>query len=150
MVQIERVEELEQEILPFNDFYRDQGLTATTANQWHLIATASTICTILCKSRPFRRSVFHLILSINWINNLYSFSNLEFKIIFKKAYNRNVKTVSTKYPEREICMKKLIKTLKENFVFLLMVLPGVIWLILFFYIPVFGNVVAFQGFPYSP
>ena len=34
-------------------------------------------------------------------------------------------------------MKKLIKTLKENFVFLLMVLTGVIWLILFFYIPVF-------------
>ena len=43
--QIERVEELEQEILPFNDFYKDQGLTATTANQWHLIATASTIYT---------------------------------------------------------------------------------------------------------
>lgn len=42
---IERVEELEQEILPFNDFYKDQGLTATTANQWHLIATASTIYT---------------------------------------------------------------------------------------------------------
>ena len=43
--QIERVEELEQEILPFNDFYKDQGLTATTANQWHSIATASTIYT---------------------------------------------------------------------------------------------------------
>lgn len=43
--QIEHVEELEQEILPFNDFYKDQGLTATTANQWHLIATASTIYT---------------------------------------------------------------------------------------------------------
>ena len=43
--QIDRVEELEQEILPFNDFYKDQGLTATTANQWHLIATASTIYT---------------------------------------------------------------------------------------------------------
>ena len=43
--QIERVEELEQEILPYNDFYKEQGLTATTANQWHLIATASTIYT---------------------------------------------------------------------------------------------------------
>jgi N-acetyl-beta-D-glucosaminidase len=42
---IEKVEELEQEILPFNDFYKDHGLTATTANQWHLIATASTIYT---------------------------------------------------------------------------------------------------------
>ena len=43
--QIEYVEELEQEILPYNDFYKEQGLTATTANQWHLIATASTIYT---------------------------------------------------------------------------------------------------------
>ena len=43
--QIEHVEELEQEILPYNDFYKEQGLTATTANQWHLIATASTIYT---------------------------------------------------------------------------------------------------------
>ena len=42
---IEKVEELEQEILPYNDFYKEQGLTATTANQWHLIATASTIYT---------------------------------------------------------------------------------------------------------
>ena len=47
-------------------------------------------------------------------------------------------------------MKKLIKTLKENVVFFLMVLPGVIWLILFFYIPVFGNVVAFQDFHIHP
>ena len=43
--QIKHVEELEQEILPYNDFYKQQGLTATTANQWHLIATASTIYT---------------------------------------------------------------------------------------------------------
>ena len=43
--QIKHVEELEQEILPYNDFYKEQGLTATTANQWHLIATASTIYT---------------------------------------------------------------------------------------------------------
>ncbi|MBF0819209.1 ABC transporter permease [Streptococcus acidominimus] len=43
-------------------------------------------------------------------------------------------------------MQKLGKTLKENWIFLLMVLPGVIWLVLFFYIPVFGNVVAFKNY----
>ena len=43
--QLDSVEELEQEILPFNDFYKEQGLIATTANQWHTIATASTIYT---------------------------------------------------------------------------------------------------------
>ena len=43
-------------------------------------------------------------------------------------------------------MKKFIRTLRENFIFLLMVLPGVAWLILFFYIPVFGNIVAFKDY----
>ena len=43
--QLDFVEELEQEILPFNDFYGDKNFAATTANQWHLIATASTIYT---------------------------------------------------------------------------------------------------------
>ena len=43
--QLDSVEELEQEILPFNDFYGDKDFAATTANQWHLIATASTIYT---------------------------------------------------------------------------------------------------------
>ena len=42
-------------------------------------------------------------------------------------------------------MKKFSKTLRDNWIFLLMVLPGTIWLILFFYIPVFGNVVAFKN-----
>ena len=42
---ITRIDELEVEILPFNDFYRDQDFAATTANQWHTIATASTIYT---------------------------------------------------------------------------------------------------------
>ena len=46
-------------------------------------------------------------------------------------------------------MKKLIQTIKENFIFFLMVLPGVIWLILFFYIPVLGNVVAFKNYRLS-
>lgn len=43
--QLDSVEELEQEILPFNDFYGDKNFAATTANQWHTIATASTIYT---------------------------------------------------------------------------------------------------------
>ena len=42
---ITRIDELEVEILPFNDFYGDQDFAATTANQWHTIATASTIYT---------------------------------------------------------------------------------------------------------
>ena len=43
-------------------------------------------------------------------------------------------------------MKKFVRTLRENFIFLLMVLPGAAWLILFFYIPVFGNIVAFKDY----
>ena len=43
-------------------------------------------------------------------------------------------------------MKKFSKTLRDNWIFLLMVLPGALWLILFFYIPVFGNVVAFKDY----
>jgi len=39
-----------------------------------------------------------------------------------------------------------VRTLRENFIFLLMVLPGAAWLILFFYIPVFGNIVAFKDY----
>lgn len=43
-------------------------------------------------------------------------------------------------------MKKRIQVLKQNAIFFLMVLPGVLWFITFFFIPVFGNVVAFQDF----
>ena len=43
-------------------------------------------------------------------------------------------------------MKKFVKTLRENLIFFLMVLPGAAWLILFFYIPVLGNVVAFKDY----
>lgn len=43
--QLDRIDELEVEILPFNDFYVDKDFAATTANQWHTIATASTIYT---------------------------------------------------------------------------------------------------------
>ena len=42
---ISRIDELEVDILPFNDFYADKDFAATTANQWHTIATASTIYT---------------------------------------------------------------------------------------------------------
>lgn len=47
-------------------------------------------------------------------------------------------------------MKEFFKDLKKQGVFLLMVLPGVLSMIVFFYIPVFGNVVAFKDFRYSP
>lgn len=40
---ITTIDELEVDILPYNDFYKESK--ATTANQWHLIATASTIYT---------------------------------------------------------------------------------------------------------
>ncbi|VMO04165.1 glycosyl hydrolase family 20 (GH20) protein [Streptococcus pneumoniae] len=43
--QLDRIDELEVEILPFTDFYADKDFAATTANQWHTIATASTIYT---------------------------------------------------------------------------------------------------------
>ena len=42
---ITRIDELEVELLPFNDSYGDKDFAATTANQWHTIATASTIYT---------------------------------------------------------------------------------------------------------
>lgn len=45
--------------------------------------------------------------------------------------------------------KWLIKN-KTQFVYLAMVIPGVIWSVLFFYIPVFGNVIAFKDFRFHP
>ncbi|MGY3749585.1 ABC transporter permease [Vagococcus acidifermentans] len=48
-------------------------------------------------------------------------------------------------------MKKgKLRTLTKNLPLLLMALPGAVWLIVFFYIPVFGNVVAFKDFHISP
>jgi putative aldouronate transport system permease protein len=44
---------------------------------------------------------------------------------------------------------RVLKDLWKNKAFILMVLPGAIWLILFFYIPVTGNIVAFKNFQYS-
>lgn len=45
--------------------------------------------------------------------------------------------------------KRRIIDFKNNLVFLLMVLPGVLWLVLFFYIPVLGNVVAFKNYRHT-
>ena len=46
-------------------------------------------------------------------------------------------------------MKKFLKNLRQNAIFFFMVLPGVIWLILFFYIPVLGNVIAFKDYRFT-
>ncbi|EUJ30347.1 sn-glycerol-3-phosphate transport system permease protein ugpA [Listeria grayi] len=46
-------------------------------------------------------------------------------------------------------MKKWVREFMRNKAFLAMCLPGVVWLIIFFYIPVFGNVVAFKNFHYA-
>lgn len=42
-----------------------------------------------------------------------------------------------------------LKRLKQNKTLLLIYIPGMIWLIVFFYIPVLGNVVAFKNFKIS-
>lgn len=44
--QLTQLEELEVELLPYNDFNDGEEGRATTANLWHLIATASTIYTV--------------------------------------------------------------------------------------------------------
>ena len=45
--------------------------------------------------------------------------------------------------------RNFFQRLWDNRVFLLMVAPGALFLIIFFYIPVLANVVAFQNFQYS-
>lgn len=45
--------------------------------------------------------------------------------------------------------KSFWQKLKDNRVYLLLVAPGTLFLIIFFYIPVLANVVAFQNFEYS-
>nr|WP_233269968.1 sugar ABC transporter permease [Heyndrickxia camelliae] len=47
-------------------------------------------------------------------------------------------------------MKKFMKELYKNRVWLLMVLPGTIWFLLFSYLPMFGTVIAFKNFRYDP
>ncbi|GGH80029.1 putative aldouronate transport system permease protein [Pullulanibacillus pueri] len=44
---------------------------------------------------------------------------------------------------------RVLRDFWKNKAFLLMVLPGALWLILFFYVPVTGNIVAFKNFKYS-
>ena len=46
--------------------------------------------------------------------------------------------------------KSYLKEVRKNLPFLMMALPGAIWLIFFFYIPVLGNVVAFKDFRFFP
>ncbi|MFX4089233.1 beta-N-acetylhexosaminidase [Streptococcus suis] len=43
--EVPKLDELEVPILPYDDFHQDKGFRATTANQWQIIATASTIYT---------------------------------------------------------------------------------------------------------
>lgn len=45
--------------------------------------------------------------------------------------------------------KPFLQQLRDNRVFLMLVTPGTLFLIVFFYIPVLANVVAFQNFQYS-
>ncbi|CAM4129340.1 sugar ABC transporter permease [Lederbergia lenta] len=46
-------------------------------------------------------------------------------------------------------MKKIFKDLINNRIWLLMVLPGTIWFLLFSYLPMFGTVIAFKDFRIS-
>lgn len=46
-------------------------------------------------------------------------------------------------------MKKFVRDIGKNKVYLLMLLPGVIWFIMFAYIPLFGISVAFKDFDYA-
>ena len=43
-----------------------------------------------------------------------------------------------------------LKDIYKNRMWLLMVLPGAIWLLLFAYLPMFGNVIAFKKFRIDP
>lgn len=45
--------------------------------------------------------------------------------------------------------RSFLEKLNKNKAYLFMAIPGAAWLVVFFYIPVFGNVVAFKDFRYS-
>lgn len=47
-------------------------------------------------------------------------------------------------------MKKFLKKLWKNKAWLMMVLPGTIWLLVFSYLPMFGTVLAFKDFKITP
>ena len=51
--------------------------------------------------------------------------------------------------EKQKMRKQKMKRLKSSWPLLFFALPGFIWLIIFYYIPVFGNVVAFKKFQFS-
>lgn len=50
----------------------------------------------------------------------------------------------------KVTNKRKWKQLKANWPLLIFTLPGVVWLVLFYYIPVLGNVVAFKNYKFSP
>lgn len=52
--------------------------------------------------------------------------------------------------ERRKTMKDFLKDLNRNKVWFIMVLPGTIWLLLFAYLPMFGQVLAFKDFRIHP
>lgn len=61
-----------------------------------------------------------------------------------------IKSVAVKVKGGKKKQKKgFFRKLKENWPLLLMALPGLIWLIIFYYIPVVGNVVAFKNFKFT-
>lgn len=45
--------------------------------------------------------------------------------------------------------KPFSKKIRDNWPLLIMTLPGLIWLVIFYYIPVLGNVVAFKNFRFA-
>ncbi|WP_062354043.1 ABC transporter permease [Bacillus kwashiorkori] len=47
-------------------------------------------------------------------------------------------------------MQKTVKYIKKNYIWFLMVLPGTIWFLLFSYLPMFGNIIAFKKFRIDP
>lgn len=51
--------------------------------------------------------------------------------------------------EKQKERKRKLKRFKSSWPLLLFSLPGLIWLVIFYYIPVFGNVVAFKNFKFS-
>ncbi|MFC6164056.1 MULTISPECIES: ABC transporter permease [Lactiplantibacillus] len=64
-------------------------------------------------------------------------------------------TVQPETPEEKAARKKENRqnfwySVRDNTPLLLFVIPGAIWMIFFFYIPVFANVVAFKDFQFDP
>jgi len=52
--------------------------------------------------------------------------------------------------ERRKMMKRILNDIYKNRIWLIMVLPGTIWLLLFAYLPMFGQVLAFKDFRIHP